>query len=209
MNAIGYIRVSTDEQALSGLGLEAQRAAVQAKAEYLGWDIGHWAVDDGYSAREGAVRPAWDHALELLAAGVHGALVALRFDRISRSTFDSAAMLRELETHGWELVLVDGQVDTTTAVGRMFFRQQANMAEYERDLISERTRAALAAKRARGERLGRERVIAPELEALIVRLARGNTYAQVVDVLQSRGIPSPSGRDRWAKSTIGAIVKRS
>jgi DNA invertase Pin-like site-specific DNA recombinase len=154
--AVGYLRVSTREQAESGLGLDAQRAAVEAACAAKGWTVAEWCVDEGVS---GSVapgdRPAMATALRLLDSREAGALVAAKVDRIARDLHDLTGLLRRADGDGWAVVALDLGVDTTTPVGRMLVGILGSVAEWERCRISERTREALAAKKAAGARLGR------------------------------------------------------
>ena len=84
-----------------------------------------------------------------------GALVVYSLSRLARSTKDAILMAERLEKAGADLVSLSEAIDTTSAAGRLFFRLMAAMAEFERDVIAERTRTALAYKRSRGERVSR------------------------------------------------------
>lgn len=153
---VGYLRVSTDEQAASGLGLEAQRAMVEAACAVKGWSVTEWAVDEGVS---GSVapgdRPALSRALAMLDGCEATALVAAKVDRLSRDLHDLTGLLRRAERDQWTLVLLDIGVDTSTPVGAMLVQILGSVAQWERSIIGQRTRDALQAKKARGDRLGR------------------------------------------------------
>src|SRR5579875_793622 len=89
---VGYCRVSSDQQARSGLGLEAQRAAIAAAADREGWAVTEWAVDDGETGKN-TDRPALRGALETVAAGRADGLVAAKLDRVARSVIDFSMLL--------------------------------------------------------------------------------------------------------------------
>lgn len=78
-----------------------------------------------------------------------------KLDRLRRSIVNAANIIESAQAQGWSLVIVDLGVDLSTAAGRMMAMNLVNIAQYERELISERTKAALAAKNRRGERIGR------------------------------------------------------
>src|SRR5881227_3673233 len=89
---LGYVRVSTNEQGISGAGLEAQRRTIAAEAERRGWTILDTFEDAGYSARD-LKRPAVQEALETLRRGDADALVVSKLDRLSRSLLDFSGLM--------------------------------------------------------------------------------------------------------------------
>jgi len=116
MKVIGYLRVSTREQADSGLGLDAQRRTISDEADRRGWEV-EWLVDDGRSARN-LNRPALVEALALLKRGNAEALVVAKLDRLSRSVSDFAAVLATASKQRWAVVALDLGVDTSHPSGR-------------------------------------------------------------------------------------------
>lgn len=193
---VGYLRVSTSEQAESGLGLDAQRAAIEAACAAKGWTVTEWAVDEGVSGSvPPADRPAMARALRLLDACEAGALVAAKVDRVARDLHDLTGLLRRAEDDGWAIVALDLGVDTTTPVGRMLVGVLGAVAEWERGVIRERTRDALAAKKAAGARLGRP--VTPGTEPARARLrellADRLPLATVADTMNADGYTTPTG----------------
>lgn len=193
---VGYLRVSTDEQAESGLGLAAQRAAVEAACAAKGWTVTEWCVDEGVGGSVApAERPAMARALRLLDGCEAGALVAAKVDRLARDLHDLTGLLRRAEHDGWAVVALDLGVDTTTPVGRMLVGILGSVAEWERATIRQRTRDALAAKKAAGARLGRP--VSPDAlpararlrELLHDRLPLGTIAA----TLNDEGFTTPTG----------------
>ena len=154
MQVIGYVRVSTDEQSTSGAGLAAQRAAIEAECARRGWQLVTTFEDAGYSAKD-LKRPGVQEALDTLQRGEAGALVVAKLDRLSRSMLDFTAIMATATKQSWALVALDCAVDTTTPAGEAMANVLATFAQFERRLIGQRTREALAAKRAAGVRLGR------------------------------------------------------
>jgi hypothetical protein len=130
MKSIGYVRVSTEEQARSGLGLDAQRAAVESEAARRGWTL-DLAVDDGYSAKD-LRRPAITAALAQLRAGDAQVLVVAKLDRLSRSLVDFAALLEAARREGWAMVALDLGVDMTTPADEMVASVMAAVAQWSR-----------------------------------------------------------------------------
>jgi len=98
-------------------------------------------------------------ALEALEHGDVRALVVAKLDRLSRSMLDFTAVMARAQKQGWALVALDCAVDTTTPAGEAMANVLATFAQFERRLISQRTKEALAIKRAQGVRLGRPRTM--------------------------------------------------
>jgi DNA invertase Pin-like site-specific DNA recombinase len=154
MQVIGYVRVSTEEQSTSGAGLAAQRAAIEAECLHRGWHLIEVIEDAGFSAKD-MKRPGVKVALETLEQGDACALVVAKLDRLSRSMIDFTTVMATASKQGWALVALDCAVDTSTPAGEAMANVLATFAQFERRLIGQRTREALAAKRASGVRLGR------------------------------------------------------
>lgn len=206
---ICYTRVSTGEQADSGLGLAAQRAKLQAEASHRGWSDVIWIEDAGASAKT-LDRPGLTRALELLAANDAGVLAVAKLDRLSRSAVDFGMLAERALAEGWAVVLLDLGVDMTTPTGRMVAGIMVQVAQWEREQIADRTRVALAAKRDQGATLGRPRVLDPAIEARIGReRAQGATLTAIADTLTADGVPTAHGGARWYPSTIAAVVNRA
>lgn len=148
-----YVRVSTVEQALSHLSLEAQTAACRAYCR------AHWPtarpdiLTEIASAASTNGRPGLGRFLADPTKWC--ALVVLRLDRLARNALDLITIARNLDAQGVALHSVSESIDTHSPTGRLFLTVLAALAEFERDLLSARTCEALAAKRARGEHVGR------------------------------------------------------
>jgi DNA invertase Pin-like site-specific DNA recombinase len=139
---IGYARVSTNDQ-----HPEAQEERLKAAG------CTRIYTDHGASGAK-ASRPEWDRCLDRLESG--DALVAVRLDRIGRSVRNLLQVADDLEKRGVNLVLIDQGIDTRTPMGRMLFTILGAIAQFERDLIIERTKDGLAATTARGRNGGRK-----------------------------------------------------
>jgi DNA invertase Pin-like site-specific DNA recombinase len=206
---IGYIRCSTREQADSGAGLAAQRAAIQSEADRRGWTV-RWVEDPGESGKT-MDRPGMHSALRELGRPRRNrevsALVVAKLDRISRSVQDFAQLLGTARRQRWAVVALDLGVDTSTSTGRLVAHVLASVAEWERDAISQRTRDALAAKKAAGVRLGRERMTDAATVSRIQRLARrGHSPAHIARTLDAAAVPTPNGGQRWYPSTVARLL---
>lgn len=150
---IGYARVSTHDQ-----HPEAQKIRLEA--------AGCTRIFQDKASGKLASRPDWDACLAYLRQG--DTLVCVRLDRIGRSVRNLITVVQTLAERGVDLVVLEQGLDTTTAAGRMMFHVLAAMAEFEHDLISERTKDGLAITTARGRNGGRK----PTLKAYQVKYAR-------------------------------------
>ena len=148
MAKIGYARVSTRDQ-----HPEAQRERLEAAG------CTRVFTDHGASGAK-ASRPEWDKCLDRLEAG--DALVCTKLDRIGRSVRNLVDVMADLGQRGIDLVVLDQAIDTSTAGGRLVFHVLAAIAEFERELIAERTKDGLSATTARGRNGGRKHRLAPE-----------------------------------------------
>lgn len=205
MKVIAYVRVSTDEQAGSGLGIAAQRHAITEEASRRDWEL-LWIEDAGVSA--GSLdRPGLAHARELLASGQAEGMVVSKLDRLSRSMLDFATLMDEANRQKWSVVTLDLGVDMTTPSGQLLANVFAAFATFERELIRQRTRDALAAAKARGQRLGRPRLTPDDVVARVVALSADLSASQVAKALTADGVPTTRGAAEWRPSTIRRVLR--
>lgn len=205
---IGYCRVSTDEQHDSGLGLDAQEAAIRAAATARGWDLVEVIREVG-SAKSTTRRPLLNAALASLEIkDGPKAVVVAKLDRLTRSVADGARLFERAKDKGWGIVALDLGVDTTTPAGELVANVMVAVGQWERKVIGERTSAALRAKVARGERVGRPRTM-PEatLERIRALRAAGATLDGIASRLNEEGIMGAQG-GRWHKQSVHAAVRR-
>lgn len=216
---VSYLRVSTDRQGRSGLGLEAQRAEV---ASYL--NGGRWSlIAEFVEVESGAKgdRPEIGRAMALCRAH-RAVLLVAKLDRLARD----AHFLLGLQKSGIDFIACDMPSANRLTVGIM-----ALLAEEERRLISVRTKAALAAAKARGQRLGgfrgragtaedtakaraaRKRQAdehAAALEPILLRIDPAGTASlrMVAAALSAEHIPTPSGRGAWTATAVARLRAR-
>jgi DNA invertase Pin-like site-specific DNA recombinase len=206
VRVLAYVRVSSEEQADSRAGLEAQRAAIQRECERRRWQIVGVIEDAGYSAKD-LRRPGVHAALEELERGRADGLVVAKLDRLSRSMLDFTAVMAKAQKQGWALVALDCAVDTTTPAGEAMAHVLATFAQFERRLIGQRTREALAVKRKQGVRLGRPESIPPRLARRIRSMrSRGMTLQGICDKLNREEVPTPRGGATWRPSSLRAVL---
>ncbi len=199
--SICYIRVSTADQAASGLGIEAQTDRTTAYAVAQGYQPHSVVVDDGVS---GSVapddRPGLSGALAALDAGDASVLVVSAISRLGRSAADVLVLAERAERRGWSLAVLDLGFDTATINGRLMLTVLAGLARWERDIARERTIDALAAAKRRGQRLGGPVSPATRQAAPIIERHRaaGLTWQQIADRLTADGQPTATGRGVWS-----------
>lgn len=209
VRVIGYLRVSTADQADSGAGVEAQRQAIEQTASQRGWQLVTVLADEGMSAASMDNRPALAAALGLVEAGGADAICVAKLDRLSRSLIDFAGMLDRARRHGWALIALDLGVDTTTECGELVANVMMSVAQWERRRIGTRTREALAVKKAQGVRLGRPSKTSAKTLARIVREAdAGASLGKIARDLNTDRVPTSQGGAKWYPSTVRAVLQR-
>lgn len=205
--AVAYIHVSTSEQVDSGAGLAAQRKAVTDEVARRGWELQEVIEDAGFSASS-LDRPGLTEALGRLDSRRADVLVVSKLDRLSRSVGDFSNIVDRSRRRGWQLVLMDLGLDTTTAAGELVANVVASTSQYERRLIGIRTKEALAAKKAAGVRLGRPSTLPPQvLISLIEQRQAGLSLPVIARALNEAGTPTAHGGARWHPSTVAAVLK--
>lgn len=204
---IPYFRVSTSEQGESGAGLAAQNAKVTAEQRARGWEVvaAYTDVASGKSMRK---RPELARALASLEAGEADLLVVAKLDRLSRSMLDFAGMVALSQEQGWGIVALDLGVDTSTPNGKLVANIIMALAEWERELIGQRTKDALGAVKASGKKLGRPSNRIPEAEAIIRTLvAEGVSLRGIAKRLNDQDIRTSQG-GQWHASTVRLVLSR-
>jgi DNA invertase Pin-like site-specific DNA recombinase len=206
---VAYYRVSTPRQGRSGLGLEAQRKAVAAYAATHGLTIADefTEIETGKGSDALDRRPVFAKAL-LKAKKLKAAIVVAKLDRLSRDV----AFIATLMAKKIEFVTAD---DPTKSPFLLHIK--AAVAEEERRLISERTKAALQAAKERGVRLGNQALADANKAAAAARDAelkpimeamRDQTYREIAQALTDRGIKTPRGGDTWNQVTVMRSMRR-
>ena len=148
---VGYVRVSTEEQARSGLSLLAQRERLAAWATAFGHELVEVISDEGESAKS-LNRPGMRRIMQMIDRRQVDGVVAAKLDRLTRSTRDLGDMVERCERRRVALASVSESLDTSTACGRMVVSMIGAVAQWEREATAERTAAALDAKRKQGKR---------------------------------------------------------
>ena len=179
MNIVGYARISKARN--GSLSLEAQTAALDAECERRSWNLLRVERDErsGGSRKR---RAGLARAVAACKAGDAEAIMSVRLDRMSRSPQDFADLLAEADDYDFALVVLDFNIDTTTATGRLIAGIIAQVAAWEREVIGERTKEALAEKKAKGWQRGN---IDAATRKRIVRMYRaGSSIAAITRELK-------------------------
>jgi DNA invertase Pin-like site-specific DNA recombinase len=230
MKAIGYIRCSTHEQADSGLGLDAQAQRIRAYCGMKGLDLIEIVTDAGVSGGKPlAARNGGQRLLATLKQRKASAVVMMKLDRGFRNATDCLTTVEQWERKGVALHVIDlggNAIDTTSAAGRFMLVVLAGAAEMERNLTRERTRSAMAVKRANGQRIGTvpygfdladdgatlvpnesEQAVIADVKAM---RARGMKLQQIAADLTAREVPTKTGKSaRWTHQAVARILKRT
>lgn len=206
MKVVAYVRVSTEEQASQGVSLQAQEAKVRQYCDLYGHELAEVVVDAGASAKT-LSRPGLTKVLAALQAGEVEGVVILKLDRLTRSVRDLGYLLETYFTTK-ALLSVMEQTDTSTAGGRLVLNLLISVSQWEREVIGERTSAALQHKKSQGVKLG-----APALadQATLARVqelrGQGLTLRQMGETLQAEGYKTARGGN-WGPSTLKKILER-
>jgi site-specific DNA recombinase len=150
---VGYCRVSTDRQAEFGVSLEAQAEKIRCTAAARDIELGEIIVDAGESARS-LHRPGMERLLRMVDAREVKAVVIASLSRLTRSVSDLAVLLERFRKHEVALISVQESLDTASASGRLVLNIMCCVSQWEREILSERTKDAMFQKKLNGERVG-------------------------------------------------------
>lgn len=227
MKAIGYCRVSTDEQATNGVSLDAQEEKIRAYCVAKDWELADIVRDEGISAKN-LNRSGLQSILTRVPKrngnrGFDG-IVVVKLDRLTRSVGDLAQLNKLFEAHKVDFVSIQESVDTSTASGRLFHNIIASLSEWERGIISERTKDALRYKRSNGRLAGEvpygyrtkedgdtlEPI--PEEQRILKRIAflrkTNLSYQKIADGLNRSGIATKKEK-RWCPAIVRSVLQHS
>ena len=218
MKAIGYVRVSTDEQAKSGLGLEAQIAKIKAYAELFDIELTEIIMDEGISGKT-LDREGLQRAIKILKDKKAEGMVIAKLDRLTRNVADLGTLVSTVFDKA-ELYSVSEQINTKNAAGRLVLNVLVSVAQWERETICERTKDALQAKKARGEKTGGNvpfgfnvingKLVKNEEEQSIINEIKnlknkGLSLRKIAGILNEKGIVTKNGK-AWTAAQIQRIA---
>lgn len=220
MKAIGYIRVSTTEQATEGVSMAAQRAKIEAYALASGFELLAIHEDAGISGYKAANRPGLQAAMAAACAN-KGVLIVYSLSRFARNTREAIELCDTLGDAGADLVSLTEKIDTTSPAGKLIFRMMAALAEFERDQLKERVSEAMAYAKAQGRRVGtipfgfdlgadRCHLVPNEAEQASIGMiqrfrSEGLSLREIAARLNEQGIPSKTGKGWSAKTVLGIL----
>lgn len=221
MKVVGYLRVSKDEQEQSGLSLEDQEFKLHSYCELYELEL-VTILSDTANGKAMHNRDGLQEALAMLRKGEAQGLIVAKLDRLTRSVRDLGTLLHDYFEKRFSLFVVQEQVDTRTASGRMLINMLVTIAQWERETIGERTRDALAAKRRRGEKTGGDlpfgydvedgKLVENQHEQAVIKQvgilrAKGYGYKKIADALNRQGYRSKQGK-LWSHVTAGRLIRR-
>ena len=219
---LGYLRVSTEEQAREGVSLDAQRHLIEAHAEANGWELTGIESDNGISGKRLNNRPGLRRALSALRKGRADALLVVALDRLSRTTTDVLNLAAQSEREGWEFLCVQEQVETGSPEGEFMLTLKASLAQLERRKIGQRTAAAMNELRRQGRRIshrppfgyrfrnglvvsvaGEQKILARILELR----GRGLGARTIARALNQEGSQNPRTGRPWIPGTLHGVIR--
>jgi DNA invertase Pin-like site-specific DNA recombinase len=224
---MGYVRVSSDEQVTNGVSLDAQEEKIRAYCKAKDWDLVEVIRDEGISAKN-LKRPGLQSILARIPKrnGKRGfdGIIVIKLDRLTRAVGDLAYLNKLFEVHRVAFIAVQEAVDTSTASGKLFHNIIACLSEWERGVISERTRDALRYKRSKGERVGEvpygyrvtddgmtlEPILEEQQNLNKIRTLRESalSYSKIADHLNSQGIGTKKGFI-WYPESVRSVLQHS
>jgi DNA invertase Pin-like site-specific DNA recombinase len=225
MKVLGYVRVSTEEQATNGQSLDAQKAKLEAYANLYDLELLRVIVDAGVSAKS-LNRLGLQDALTILRTGEAAGLLICKLDRLSRSVKDWNTLIDGWfgEKAGKQLFSVADSIDTRTAAGRLVLNVLMSVAQWEREIIGERTKDALQHKIKKGERCGKVRfgfdlaadgktlVENPQEQEVLAIMrqlrAAGESYRDIAAELSKRNFKTKEGRP-WIHTSVKGILAKA
>ncbi len=224
MKAIGYIRVSTEDQAREGVSLDNQRAKIRSYCELKDLDLMETIEDAGISAKN-LNRPGAQRVLKLARKKKVDAVIVYKLDRMFRSTVDALETTGQFDKWGIAFHSIQETLDTQSAMGKFFFTLTAALAEMERGIIGERTKAALRHKRANNEKTGGDvpygydvdetgHLVENRAEQKAIRLIRklnfkGYSLRAICRELKKEGHRTKTGKASWHPQAVKRIMKRA
>lgn len=166
-------------------------------------------VEDVDKSGKDLRRAGLQEVLDRLDAGEAEVLVAAKLERLARSVFAFGELLKRSTDGGWSIVVLDFDLDTSTAAGRLVANVMMSVAQWEREAIGERTRDALAVKRGQGVVMGRPRSVPVDtVDQIRAQRGEGLSLQAIADRLNEDGVATGHGAALWGKSSVAAVLAR-
>ena len=201
-----YVRVSTTEQAASGIGLDAQRHAIQEAARADGFEVASWHEDAGRSGASMRNRPGLAEVLDRIEASEVEGLVVAKIDRLGRSSADVLGLVERAQHERWRLLALDAGLDTATPAGESVATALAMAARFEFRRISERQLEKHDALRRAGRPRGRPTVPTRVADRIIRMRGRGASYREIGRKLDADEVPTARGAVSWSAASVRSAV---
>ena len=212
-----YMRVSTEDQAREGFSLPEQKERLEAYCKFNGYKIIEYYTDAGISAKTGNFRPEYDRMLEDCKEGKINMIIALKLDRITRSSKDWESLMDYLEKFSVNIAFVNDDINTTTANGKMVSRIMMSVSQNEIERTSERTKIGLAGAIKQGhiphqaplgyKHENKKLVVDPLTKDVVIRIFNlyyeGMSYQKISTLFNKEKV---LGKTNWRDSTITAIL---
>ncbi len=231
INAIGYVRVSTEEQAKEGVSLEHQEAKIRAYCALYDLKLVEIIVDKGFSAKSIKGRPGMELLLKIAKSGEIGAVVVYKLDRLFRERIEALTTEDELRKCGVAIKSFTEHIDTSTAIGRHIFTFMSSQAAFEREQGCERTRDALQHMKDNkqvynhppygwdvigrivdGDKvINKGELVENEAEQAVIETmqamkADGMNLSQIAEQLNMEGVPAKKGGE-WSAQTVKNVLE--
>lgn len=225
MKAVGYARVSTEEQASEGVSLDNQKAKIRTYADLKDFELIGIIQDAGVSAKN-LNRPGAQEVLKMARKKEVEAVIVYKLDRMFRSTIDALETTKMFDRWSIAFHSIQETLDTQSAMGRFFFTLTAALAEMERGIIGERTKAALKHKRVNGKKTGGDvpfgyyldtdgqTLMEDREEQEVIRLMKdlkekGYSLRSICRELESKRCLTKTGKTKWHPQSVSQILKRA
>lgn len=223
--AVGYIRVSTEEQANEGVSLIAQAARIEQYCDYKKLKL--VAIFPDHKSAKDTKRPGYQAMKEFAFAGHASIIIAFKLDRLFRSVHSAVNETHELNERGIDFASVSEDINTKNGNGRVFFHILAAIAEWERDMVSERTKTAIETMKKQGRKFGQPvyglrtfnrkglQYFAQDHDEIrvlrkIQELRRqGLGWRRIARSLTDEKVPSPRGKGTWHPSAAKHVFDRA
>ena len=212
-----YMRVSTEDQAREGFSLPEQKERLEAYCKFNGYKIVEYYTDAGISAKTGNHRPEYDRMLEDGKQGKINMIIALKLDRITRSTRDWETLMDYLEKYNINIAFVNDDINTTTANGKMVSRIMMSVSQNEIERTSERTIIGLEGAIKQGhiparaplgyKHIDKKLVPDPLTKDIVIRIYNlyfeGLTYNTIAKLFNKEKV---CGKTNWKDTSILKII---
>lgn len=209
-STIGYIRVSTLNQAEEGVSLEAQRRKIEAYCDLHDMRLTEVTEDAGISGKSVSGRPGIQMVIDRVKARKVDNVVVYKLDRLARNLKEACEISELMQKKGVALHSITEKIDTGSATGKLFYHILSSMNQWEREVISERTVTALSLKKSKGQRISRfapygykfngDNIVIVDIEQEVIQIvkemtAKGHTIHFIINYLAQEGYNNRKGNN--------------